>query len=131
MCRLTETATLIPPTETFYAACDEKNIITPPEGQFFSGESYNPPSYQSNVQTPDPTSYECCVACITNPYCKVAEFFQNTEFNERQCTLDFGDSQTSCDAETVDITLGPGNIGNQSLSNGNCGGTFVFVTSPY
>ncbi|MCJ1395480.1 hypothetical protein MMC18_008366 [Xylographa bjoerkii] len=128
----TETATLIPPTETFYAACDAQNIITPPSGYYFAGESYNPPSYQVGVQLPQNTSYDCCVACITSSYCKVAEFFSDPTYNEVTCTLDYGDSTTSCDAETVDVSIGDGGEEFvQSFSGGNCGGNFVFSYQGY
>ncbi|MCJ1434198.1 hypothetical protein MMC27_003565 [Xylographa pallens] len=128
----TETATLIPPTETFYAACDAQNIITPPSGYYFASESYNPPSYQVGVQLPQNTSYDCCVACITSPYCKVAEFFSDPTYNDVTCTLDYGDSTTTCDAETVDVTIGDGGEEfAQSFSGGNCGGKFVFSYQGY
>ena len=126
-CRTTETATLIPPTETFYAACNAQNLITPPSGYYFAGEAYNPPSHQVGVQLPQNTSYDCCVACITSPYCKVAEFFSNPTYDEVTCTLDYGNSTTSCDAETVDVSVGNGSGDfEQSFSGGNCGGNFTF-----
>ncbi|MCJ1404404.1 hypothetical protein MMC11_007629 [Xylographa trunciseda] len=128
----TETATLIPPTETFYAACDAQNIISPPSGYYFAGQAFNPPSYQVGVQLPQNSSYDCCVACITSPYCKVAEFFSDPTYNDVTCTLDYGDSTTSCDAETVDVTIGDGGEEFvQTFSGGNCDGGFVFSYQGY
>ncbi|MCJ1308235.1 hypothetical protein MMC25_001888 [Agyrium rufum] len=101
---VTDTATLIPPSPTFYAACDTPNIIQAPSGYYFGGQSYSPPSYQITIQTSPGTSYGCCVACYLDPYCKVAEFFQDSVYNELTCTLDYGDSETTCDAETVTIS---------------------------
>ncbi|MCJ1408325.1 hypothetical protein MMC19_002400 [Ptychographa xylographoides] len=129
---ITETATLIPPQQTLYAACNAQNLIAAPSGYYFAGEAYNPPSIQHSVQLQQNTSYDCCVACITDPACKVAEFFDDPEFSEVSCTLDYGDSSTSCDAETVDVTIGNGGAGyGQSFSGGNCGGNFVFSYQGY
>jgi len=44
------------------------------------------------------------------------------------CTLDYGSSNSSCSAETVDVTIASGGAGyGQSFSGGNCGGNFVFA----
>ena len=44
-----------------------------------------------------------------------------------RCDLDFGDSKTTCDAETVNVSIGDSVAGfNQSVSGGNCGGMLAF-----
>lgn len=123
----TETATLIPPSQTSYAACASPNVLTPPSGYFFQSEAYSPPSYQVNVDTPHNTTYDCCVACIQTANCKVAQFFSDVQFGQVSCTLNFGDSRTTCDAEHIDVTIGSDPSGYvTSLSVGLCEGSLSF-----
>lgn len=130
--RTSETATLIPPAATVYAACSPQNLLTPPAGFYFASQSYNPPSFQDTVALPRNTSYDCCVACITDPYCKASEFFSVPASNQVSCTLDYGDSRTSCTPATVRVTIGNGGIGyEQSFSGGNCGGRLIFTYQGY
>ena len=65
----------------------------------------------------------CCIACITDPNCKVAEYFSPAIFNPTVCTLDYGDSLTSCqDGETVtaQLTEYDRNPFAEVFSKGNC-----------
>ncbi|MCJ1359357.1 MAG: hypothetical protein MMC33_009359 [Icmadophila ericetorum] len=123
----TETATLIPPTATQYAACDAPNILVPPAGYFFSSEAYNPPSFQVTVDLPQNTTYDCCVACITTANCKIAMFFEAAAFEEVTCSLSFGDNESVCDAEHIDVGIGGNPSGYvSSFSVGLCEGTLGF-----
>jgi hypothetical protein len=119
---ITPTVTYTPPEATFYAACSPQNLLSPPANYGVNSERYNPPSVQSTVGAA--TSYDCCVACITNPFCKVAQF--NT-FGTG-CVLDFGGSSTTCAGGlSIDVGFQSPPFGETSvLSVGNCGGTFGF-----
>lgn len=120
---VTQTATVTPATATYYAACSPQNVIAAPQGYYFVQYQYTPATKQASVQTPDNNAYDCCVACITDPYCKVAEFSPN------ECSLDYGDYETNCSGgEIVIVHLsdqGTSSLG--SLSAGNCGGGFIFT----
>ncbi len=85
-----------------------------------------------NVQTPDNTEYECCVSCLLQIDCKVAEYFSPPAVagNEYPCTQDFGATYTSCDGGemvTEEISSLGGAVFNTSLSAfSNCGGGVSF-----
>ncbi len=119
-----------PPTQ--YAACAPSNVLTPPDTYFFSGSGYNPGNLQMGVQTPDNTAYECCVSCLLQIDCKVAEYFSQAGDGgiTYSCTQDFGASYTSCDGgEMVSVDISPlgGLVYNTSVSAfSNCGGGASF-----
>jgi len=113
---------------TEYAACAAKNIIQPPPNYYYDAFNYSPASFQSVAQTLHNTMYECCVACITSPYCKVAEFSNDPEIpGSARCVLNYGGSTTSCaGGEVVSVGIAANAVLQSSLSAGNCGGTFTF-----
>lgn len=85
------------------------------------------------MDTPNNTQYECCVACISDPYCKVAEYSSLPATGYNQCLLDYGDHETSCaDGLVVDIRISvQGGVGvDSSVSKGNCGGRVTFYYLP-
>ena len=64
----TITVTSTPPQATYYAACASNNMITRVDG-YLIGFVYFAPGATVATGTGDGSSYDCCVACITNPLC--------------------------------------------------------------
>ena len=99
-----------------YAACGTDNAVSSVNGMssLVSDGTYMIQSETQGVGT----QYDCCVSCLTNPFCGVAQYYTN---NGGGCNL--YSNQGTCDPSVVygGIVAIPGGGYNSFFSNSNCG----------
>jgi len=118
----TATATLLVPTATSYAACAPNNQAGTVNGEGISifGDSSSG-NADAILTTGDADAYNCCVSCITNPFCQ-AYGFLGLAPSGQQCYIF---SNAACSAEGQyqfqDYPDGPYPDSGYVIGNGNCG----------
>lgn len=72
----TSTETAVALAETFYAVCAADNMVSTIDGStdlFSDGSDTSYRVLGSNPTTGN--AYDCCVGCLLNPYCGVAQYY--------------------------------------------------------